>query len=299
VKSSGRMKAVVLGANSATLVETSMPTLQTSKSVLLKVTCAGVCKTDVWVAKGVIAGNLGYPLGHEFCGEVVQRGGDAEKFELTQQVAVNPIIPCCQCDDCRSGHQNLCAYTTMLGIDHPGAFAEYVSVPESQCYAINGLSPTLAAYAEPVAAALSIKQIEFACTDRVGLVGDDRISGLNRFVLKTMNVSIVEPSADHPVDTLIVTSTDHLELNHVKAGGTIILKGRSPHPWHLHSIDIVRKRLKIIALNYAPFDEAIAFLHQHAEELHAFLGQCFSLSQFDQAFSANDYKKVFINPCVD
>jgi threonine dehydrogenase-like Zn-dependent dehydrogenase len=277
-----------------------MPVIEAPNKVMLKVICAGVCKTDIWVSKGVITGDSSYPFGHEFCGEVVDKGTHATRFKLGQRVAVNPIIPCFQCDDCDFGNQHLCANTTMLGVDHAGAFAKYVCVPENQCYPLaNELPPELIAYAEPIAAALSINQIDFTDVGKVGLAGNDRISQLSQFVLKTLGVSIIEPTEMCPVDVLIVTSTDQCHLNNVKAGGTIILKCRSPYPWHLNSTDIVRKRLRIVALSYAPFDEAIVFLQAHAKALKQFIGQSYSLSEFDQAFSNDTHKKIFLLPCAD
>lgn len=300
MENKSQMKALVPGSGQADLVEIPIPELTSQSDLVLKVICAGVCKTDIWASEGIVATKPNNPLGHEFCGEVVRKGSQVSRFELGERVAINPIIPCGHCVDCCSGSLHLCANTTMLGIDHAGAFAEYVSVPESQCYSASiSLSPELIAYAEPIAAALSLRQFDFAEHATVSIAGDDRISSLSKLVLETMDISAVDSSALSPVDVLVVTSTNHLDLSHVKAGGTIILKGRSPYPWRLNTADVVRKRIKIVALNYAPFDEAISYLQNHSIALESLLGGSYPLSAFDKAFFADSHRKVFLLPCAD
>ncbi|MEM7184813.1 MAG: alcohol dehydrogenase catalytic domain-containing protein [Spirochaetota bacterium] len=306
------MKALVSHRQKATLVNIKPPEIAKSDDVKLHVNCAGLCKTDIWAATGIIKTKNNYPLGHEFCGTVIELGDAVTDVTLGQRIAVNPIIPCGTCEDCLRGLTHLCSNTKMLGIDSPGAFAEFIVVPRNLCYTIpSSLSPELVAYSEPVAAALSIRSCNLSPNLRIGIVGSDRISALTEYILNTLKIELVNASQKEPVDVLIVTSTDHNNknnakperttaslLNLVKAGGTLVLKGRSPYLWALDVKQVVTKRLTLKGINYAPFSQAIEFLYEHKEGLIPFLGQHFSLVDYEKAFRCSDDKKVFLDLSV-
>ena len=110
----------------------------------IAVELAGICGSD-------ISGFLGHSalrkpplvLGHELIGRLP--GG--------QRVVANPLVSCGQCDACHSGTQNLCSSWKLLGLGStPGSFAEFVTLPQSQIFAIpDSLSSDHAILAEPLA----------------------------------------------------------------------------------------------------------------------------------------------------
>lgn len=112
--------------------------------VEIAVAAAGICGSD-------ISGFLGHSrrripplvLGHELVG----RTPDG------QRVVANPLVSCGHCTACQSGAHNLCSSWRLLGMDRTaGCFAEFVSIPESQVYAIpDELTDTRAVIAEPLA----------------------------------------------------------------------------------------------------------------------------------------------------
>ena len=106
-----------------------------SDEVLVKVRKSAICGTDVhiwkwdeWSAKTV---PLPMVVGHEFCGEIVDRGKAATKFRIGQRVSGEGHIVCGTCRNCRAGRGHLCRNTLGVGVNRPGSFAEYLCIPES------------------------------------------------------------------------------------------------------------------------------------------------------------------------
>ena len=103
--------------------------------VLIKVRKSAICGTDVhiwkwdeWSAKTVPVPMV---VGHEFCGEIADRGSAATKYALGQRVSGEGHIVCGTCRNCRAGRGHLCRNTRGVGVNRPGSFAEYLCIPES------------------------------------------------------------------------------------------------------------------------------------------------------------------------
>ncbi len=103
--------------------------------VLIKVRKSAICGTDVhiwnwdeWSANTV---PLGLVTGHEFVGEVVDCGPGPMKYKIGQRVSGEGHIVCGTCRNCRAGRGHLCRNTLGVGVHRPGAFAEYLCLPQS------------------------------------------------------------------------------------------------------------------------------------------------------------------------
>lgn len=147
------MKSLVWqGPERMSVEETAEPVAGAGK-VVLHVGAAGICGSEVEGYLGRM-GNRNPPLvmGHEFAGTVVSVGeGVAASWE-GKRATVNPLLACGECRLCRSGLDNICQSRTMIGIQHPGGFAEYVLVPEPALREVpDGLTIEAAALAEPFA----------------------------------------------------------------------------------------------------------------------------------------------------
>ena len=127
--------------------------------ILLKVLAAGVCGTDMQIyrGQGAFARRMKPPttLGHEMCGVVVQTGCGAARVRVGDLVSLESHIPCWNCRACRTGKAHVCPHTRYPGIDLDGAFAEYVTVPESIAW-VNpaDADPEMAALLEPLGIAV-------------------------------------------------------------------------------------------------------------------------------------------------
>ncbi len=117
---------------------------------LIRVEAAGICGSDMHAYHGHDPRRQPpLILGHEAAG-IVEQGRFAGK-----RVTMNPFIVCGQCDYCLTGRQNLCANRTAIGMTRPGAFAEYLTIPEHCLIELpQAMSPVAAAVTEPAATAL-------------------------------------------------------------------------------------------------------------------------------------------------
>ncbi len=102
--------------------------------VLVKIRKTAICGTDVhiwkwdeWSARTVPTPMV---VGHEFCGEIVETGSAALKFKLGQRVSGEGHVVCGSCRNCRAGRGHLCRNTLGVGVNRPGAFAEYLCLPQ-------------------------------------------------------------------------------------------------------------------------------------------------------------------------
>ncbi len=141
---------------------------------LIRVTLAGVCNTDLELAKGYMRFQ-GVP-GHEFVG-VVERAPGAEAWE-GRRVVGEINVACGECPTCRAGRFTHCPHRTTLGIDgRDGAFAEYLTLPVRNLHpAPDALPDEVAVFTEPLAAACQIlEQQPIHPTDRVIVLGDGKL----------------------------------------------------------------------------------------------------------------------------
>ena len=108
--------------------------------VLIKIGKTAICGTDVHIynwddwAQSTIP--VPMVIGHEFCGKIVDTGSAATKFKIGQRVSGEGHIVCGACRNCRAGRGHLCRNTLGVGVNRPGAFAEYLSIPQDNAIAI-------------------------------------------------------------------------------------------------------------------------------------------------------------------
>lgn len=104
---------------------------------LIAVRAVGICGSDVHGYTG-LSGRRVPPMimGHEAVGEVVALGKGTPDGFLGQQVIIRPTVVCGQCEMCRSGRANLCKNRSMIGVQQPGAMAEFVAAPVENLLAL-------------------------------------------------------------------------------------------------------------------------------------------------------------------
>jgi len=123
--------------------------------LLLKVKRAGVCGTDLHIYEWDrwSQGRIKPPvtLGHEFVGEVLERGAGVTEFAVGDRVSCESHIVCQHCTACRTGNAHVCANTRILGVDVNGGFAEMVAVPAVNAWrAPANIAIEVAAVMEPL-----------------------------------------------------------------------------------------------------------------------------------------------------
>lgn len=142
--------------HNAPLERMEMPTPEPrGAEVLIRMTGAGVCHSDIHIWEGVYdlgSGNkmtlsdrgitLPLTMGHEISGEVVKAGPDA-KIKVGTSVVVYPWLGCGECATCKRGEENLCTVKTRsMGVFMAGGYAENVLVPDARyCVELGKLDP--------------------------------------------------------------------------------------------------------------------------------------------------------------
>ncbi len=106
--------------------------------VLIKVKRTAICGTDVHIYKWDSWAQKTIPVpmvvGHEFVGEIVEVGSNVNDFHPGQLVSGEGHVVCGRCRNCLAGRRHLCAHTSGVGVNRPGAFAEYVALPMSNVW---------------------------------------------------------------------------------------------------------------------------------------------------------------------
>jgi len=152
------MKAAVLEEVRKVTVR-EIPTPKPEQGMaLVRVRACGVCLTDYKAYSGE-RNNVTFPVivGHEFSGVVEEVGKGVSQFRPGDEVVVSPTVSCGLCSNCRRGFPHYCRYGATIGGDGmekvlPGAFAEYVLVPEQALYRKpSSVSFEAAALTEPLA----------------------------------------------------------------------------------------------------------------------------------------------------
>src|SRR5216110_2961098 len=101
--------------------------------VLIRVDRTGICGTDLhiygWDAWAQETIPVPMVVGHEFVGEVAAVGSNVSDFQVGDLVSGEGHVVCGRCRNCLAGRRHLCAHSIGLGVQRPGAFAEYVALP--------------------------------------------------------------------------------------------------------------------------------------------------------------------------
>jgi threonine 3-dehydrogenase len=113
--------------------------------VLIRVLRTGICGTDVHIYKWDEWSQRTIPvpmvIGHEFVGEVVESGSNATGFQPGEIVSGEGHVTCGRCRNCLAGRRHLCAHTQGVGVNRPGAFAEYIALPMTNIWRHNPKIP--------------------------------------------------------------------------------------------------------------------------------------------------------------
>jgi len=104
----------------------------------VRVLRTAICGTDmhIWNWDDWAQRTIPVPMtvGHEFVGEIVELGSNVLGFEVGQVVSGEGHVVCGRCRNCMAGRRHLCAYTQGIGVNRPGAFAEYIVLPAANLW---------------------------------------------------------------------------------------------------------------------------------------------------------------------
>lgn len=301
------MRALVKNNVRVGVETTQKPALIKPDDVLVRIALAGLCRTDIYVAEGRIPSKNPLILGHEFSGIVEKAGSEAAGIQQGDRVAVMPLFPA----NDRKLSNGLPSYaaSTMMGIDHDGAFSEYVSVPISAVYRLpDTVSLMQGAYMEPVAASMAVLNAAIRPEQKGLIFGDNRISRLIERVLLAKgfrNISVCDSREDLPestydfiIETLATTETMNKMVDAVNPGGRIILKSRQHTPVAFNINTLVMKDITLESVSYGDFQVGIDLVAGGKLKVDDLFGDVFRLEQFETVFAESqrgESKKLFFS----
>lgn len=298
---------------------------------LIRVRLAGVCSTDLEIAKGYKGGFRGV-MGHEFVGEVAQVGRADNEGWLGKRVVGEINIGCGACNLCRRRLGKHCVQRAALGIfGHDGVFAEYFALPVANLHAVpNGVPDEVAVFCEPLAAALEIgEQLHIGASQRIYVIGDGRLGLLVAMALQRTGAEItllgrtqaklalaaqagiavaltsdLARFVDSPADIVVeVTGSPEgwaMARQLVRPMGTIVLK--STYAGALERFDasaLVVDEITLVGSRCGPFAPALRLLEQGAIDPRPMIHARFPLMQGVEALEyarARGVLKVLIEP---
>jgi len=174
------MKSMMLtGIRQMEMFEIPDPAIANDTDVLIKMKTLGVCGSDVHYYKlGKIGSQIvqfPFPVGHEGAGEVIAVGKAVKSIKPGQRIAIEPAMPCGECDQCIEGRHHTCRKLKFLGCPGQanGCLSEYIIMPESSCIPVSDkLSYDQAAISEPLAIGVyAVKQSIPMSGAKIGILG--------------------------------------------------------------------------------------------------------------------------------
>ena len=310
-----------LGKDHIEVQETEVPRTDNGE-VLIRVRYAGICGSDL----SIIAGK--HPrakppliMGHEFSGEVVH---GSSKIPTGCHVVVEPLITCGECYACRSGFAYVCQNLGLYGIDAPGAFAEYIKVPENTVHLIpDELGLRSAALIEPLSVAVhavrlsGLKVGDSVCVLGAGPVGlltalVARLSGASRVMISEREPYRLQIAGSYGLDTIdaeredlseaVWDATDGVGVDVVfeaagaeetvlsapslcRVRGEIVQIAMPKVPRPLDIVTFTFREIRMTGVRvYAPFDFQRASALASEMDLKPLLSENYSLDDADKAF---------------
>ncbi len=205
------MKAVqIVKPGELKVIDIEKPVLDEENNVIVKMTAAGICGSDVGIYHGTNAAAT-YPriIGHEMVGVVAETGSSAQKLKVGDRVIVNQVTSCGHCYPCRKGRGNVCDHLKVRGVHIDGGYREFIAVPEADCYILpDSISDRDAVMIEPTTIAIQ------SCT-RAELEKEDMLLIYGSGALGSSILKIASQICDH----IIVADIQDDKLETAKANG--------------------------------------------------------------------------------
>ena len=205
------MKAVqIVKPGELKVIDIEKPVLDEENNVIVKMTAAGICGSDVGIYHGTNAAAT-YPriIGHEMVGVVAETGASVQKLKVGDRVIVNQVTSCGHCYPCKKGRGNVCDHLKVRGVHIDGGYREFIAVPEADCYILpDSISDRDAVMIEPTTIAIQ------SCT-RAELEKDDMLLIYGSGALGSSILKIASQICDH----IIVADIQDDKLETAKANG--------------------------------------------------------------------------------
>ena len=323
------MKAVVFDGRVACR---DVPEPKADGMVIISVSRAGICGTDIAIASGDYKVKTPLVLGHELFGtawKVPEGSAGLEGKRCVTEINVG----CGECEFCRGGVRSHCVKGEALGIHRDGGFAEYLATPAENVHPVpDSIADDEAVFVEPLAACIQLTKMgsiepDSACAvigpGRMGLLIIQLLrqarpktllaighKGIKLDMARNFGAEVLDPSdvesairltGGAKFDTVVEATGNpsglELALRIVKPRGTIHLKSTHGVPASLDVTRVVVDELRIQGSRCGPFDEAIGLLESRSVRVKELITDRFPLERCEDAFrtasSSSSIKTIF------
>jgi alcohol dehydrogenase len=283
----------------------------------IRLLCAGICNTDLELQRGYY-GFVGTP-GHEFVGEVVE--ADSPEW-LGRRVVGEINLACGACAWCARGLGRHCPRRTVLGIvRHPGAFREFLTLPERNLHPVPDTLPTeRAVFTEPLAAACEIlDQLALPCSAQVAVLGDGKLGLLISLALHARGYRVhqygrhaeklgiarragvatellVESSPEMAYEWVVdaTGSPEGLQqaVSMTRPRGTVILKSTVHGLVGVNTAPVIVNEITLVGSRCGRFEPALDLLNRNLIPVEELISERFSLADAPRAFARAATKGV-------
>jgi threonine dehydrogenase-like Zn-dependent dehydrogenase len=304
------MKAVIFDSKLKFVDDHAVPK-PLQGEVLIRVSLAGICNTDLEITKGY-RGFRGV-LGHEFVG-IVESANGKDQSIIGKRVVGEINCGCGKCEYCQKGLRNHCEERKTLGIhDKDGAMAEYATLPMENVYIVpDVVQDEESVFAEPLAAAFQItEQILIEENARILVLGDGKLGLLIACVMSLFSSAVtlvgkhenkLKVASLQQVETfllkdfkmerkydVVIESTGspggfELALKLVKPRGTIVLKTTGVAMKEFNNSEIVINEITVVGSRCGPFKTALYALSRKLIDVRPLISGIFPFDRAEEAF---------------
>jgi threonine dehydrogenase-like Zn-dependent dehydrogenase len=309
------MIAVHLEGGQVSIRERGVP-VRAPGFALIELLTGGICNTDLELQRGYY-GFSGTP-GHEFVGRVA----DADTRSLLGRRVVGEInLACGHCEYCAIGLGRHCSRRIVLGIvKHPGAFAEYLTLPEANLHVVpDTVSTEEAVFVEPLAAACEIlDQVHISAEERIAVLGDGKLGLLIAQVLAVRGMHVIlygrheaklQVAREAGIETraagssiekpfpFVVEATGSAEglrqaVAMTRPRGTVILKSTVHGEVAIDSAPVIVNEITLVGSRCGRFEPALELLREHKVNVTKMISSEYPLSEAPAAFAEAARKGV-------
>lgn len=301
--------------------EILMPNLSIDE-LLIKVHYCGVCGSDLHAyhhAKGYEFVEHPRVLGHEISGVIVKVGHDMFTDKIGQQVVIESMNYCGECDNCLQERYSICSNNRVIGLHFDGGMAEYVVCKAKYVKGVSQVHPKIAVLSEPMSVAVhAIHRLNREITDRdvvlvqgpgiigffVALLCVERgakvyITGLRRdyhnrlkkfkkfqMIPNVVEDGLIGEEADIVFECSGSNQSVDATFKKLKKGGSVVVVALFEQKTSLFLTDIVRSEWSIIpsyGSDPADYEETVQVLNKHAENLEEII-HYYPFAQVKNAF---------------
>lgn len=244
--------------------------------VKIRMSVVGICGSDIhYYTQGKIGSQeVEYPftVGHEGAGVVVETGSEVKRVKPGDKIAIEPAMPCWECDQCLAGRHHTCRKLRFLGCpgQAEGCLMEYIVMPEESCFPLKGnLNPDHGSISEPLAIGVyAVKKAGDVRNMDIGILGFGPIGmsvmlaakagkAANIYITDKIDERLLIASREGAALTVNPSKEDAAEkiIDQTKLGLDIVFECCGQQEAFDQAVDILKPGGKLLVVGIPEFDE--------------------------------------------